>query len=153
MRADWLAPVVVLAVLLGWTVRAWSAPPSGEEPALVAPAAGGGTPVGLSLPDPSTASEVTVGEWRCLTREEWADRVLSPLRDLRTCRATLDAERGLTTGLRVGLDEAIRQRDEARERVDQIRRRRWRWVAAGALAGVAVSAGTVWVGVAVVGAR
>lgn len=154
--ADWLAPVVLLAVILMMAVEAWGAPSSeGATPQLggtgVAPSGDSGTVV--ALPDPSVQSEITAGEWRCVTRPEWERRVLAPLRDLEQCRAVVESEQARAAAYRQAALEADQAAREAEERADRMRRQRWLYVGAGALAGGALVAGTVWAGVQVVGAR
>lgn len=85
---------------------------------------------------------------------------LEDLRERATVRADRDrclAQRIEDTEAAVRLAQALQDATEAREdaeaRLTVAKRRRWRWVAVGAASGVAVSAGVVWAGVQVVGAR
>lgn len=95
----------------------------------------------------------TCGEWRCLTRRAWAEQVMAPERGLTRCMTDLATERDLTSAMVEAHRAALEDAAKAREAEQRMRRRRWAYVAAGAAGGVLVSAGVVWAGVQVVGAR
>lgn len=108
------------------------------------------TPVRTWPTEPDTR---ICGEWRCLTRRAFADEVLRPERELTACVADLRTERTLTAQLTSAHAEAVQARLQAEAAQQRMKRRRWAYVAAGAVGGVAVSVGVVWAGVQVVGAR
>lgn len=68
---------------------------------------------------------------RCLTRAEYADRVLGPLRDLALCRQELSSSETVVAAQRVALEVAVAEAQDAQARVERMRRARWRWVAVG----------------------
>lgn len=127
MRADWLAPVVLLLVMLALCCDAWAddAPPRCDRED------------GLGL---------------CLGRDDLA--VMARVRaDLDRCTETREAAEDALTQHRAALDASAVLLAEQRARVEAMRRRRWRWVALGAVGGVALSGLTVYAGVQVVEAR
>lgn len=102
---------------------------------------------------PLTPPERTCGEWRCLTRPAWAEQVMDIEADLTLCAEELRALSGYSAELEQAHRAAVRQSIADRRAADRMRRRRWRYVAAGAVGGVLVSAGVVYAGVQIVGAR
>jgi hypothetical protein len=102
---------------------------------------------------PMDVPERTCGEWRCLTRSAWAEQVMAPERELTLCADNLRASSRYSASLEEAHRAAVKQSVHDRQAVDRMRRRRWQYVAAGAVGGVLLSAGVVYAGVQVVGAR
>lgn len=102
---------------------------------------------------PLSPGDRICSEWRCLTRPEWAGQVMQPERQLTRCTADLATERDLVVKLEAAHREAVADAIASRREADRMRRQRWAYVAAGVGAGVLLTAGVVYTGVQVVGAR
>lgn len=136
---EWLT----LAAVALWALLAWSEAMAGPEAPCLEPVQSWPVEVG----------ERTCGEWRCLTRPEWARQVVALEAEATRCALDLRTERTLSDRWRRTSEVATRQATEARLELQRERRRRWAWVAIGAAAGMALAGGTVYAGVRIVEAR
>lgn len=92
------------------------------------------------------------GPGLCLGREQLATMARARA-DLEACEDHRRADTEALVEYRAALDASATLLAEQRARVEAMRRRRWRWVALGAVGGVALSGLTVYAGVQVVEAR